>query len=214
MEDQLQVMILSNEKKDGNYIGLSDGGGEWHSEHSYVNQPTGYTQLHAIKVPKDGDYTEWTNMVKAYNNLSEYMKFRLEWLVGIHSFNGLKNPRNSAPVLHGNDEDDYKRSPPGSFLPIIRSHPHTGRKALYLSPRITIGVKDMEDTEAQSLRDELFTHIKNRDFVYHHRWAVGGLLIWDNRATIYPASASPKASTAACATRPCWEKYRFRMTQF
>jgi taurine dioxygenase len=181
------VMILSNEKQDGKFIGLPDGGSEWHSDHSYVDQPTGYTMLQAIKVPKDGGDTEWTNMVRAYEALPDDMKSRLDGLVGIHSFNRMKNQRLSVPVRHMNDPDYYKRSPPDSFHPIVRTHPHTDKKALYISPRFTIGIKDMDDFEAQPLLDELFAHIQNRDFIYHHRWTVGDLLMWDNRATIHLA---------------------------
>ncbi len=187
MKDQPEVMILSNEKEDGKFIGLPDGGSEWHSDHSYVDQPTGYTMLHAIKVPKDGGDTEWTNMVRAYEALSDEMKSRLDGLIGIHSFNRMKNQSLSVPVRHMNDPDYYKRSPPDSFHPVVRTHPHTGKKALYISPRFTIGIKDMDDVEAQPLLDELFAHIQNRDFIYHHRWTVGDLLMWDNRATIHLA---------------------------
>ena len=187
MKDQPEVMILSNEKEDGKFIGLPDGGSEWHSDHSYVDQPTGYTMLHAIKVPKDGGDTEWTNMVRAYEALSDEMKSRLDGLIGIHSFNRMKNQSLSVPVRHMNDPDYYKRSPPDSFHPVVRTHPHTGKKALYISPRFTIGIKDMDDFEAQPLLDELFAHIQNRDFIYHHRWTVGDLLMWDNRATIHLA---------------------------
>jgi taurine dioxygenase len=187
MKDQPEVMILSNEKQDGKFIGLPDGGSEWHSDHSYVDQPTGYTMLQAIKVPKDGGDTEWTNMVRAYEDLPDDMQSRLDGLVGIHSFNRMKNQRLSVPVRHMNDPDYYKRSPPDSFHPIVRTHPHTDKKALYISPRFTIGIKDMDDFEAQPLLDELFAHIQNRDFIYHHRWTVGDLLMWDNRATIHLA---------------------------
>ncbi len=187
MKDQPEVMILSNEKEDGKFIGLPDGGSEWHSDHSYVDQPTGYTMLHAIKVPKDGGDTEWTNMVHAYEALSNKLKARLEGLSGIHSFNRMKNQRLSVPVRHMNDPDYYKRSPPDSFHPIVRTHPHTGKKALYISPRFTIGIRDMDDAEAQPLLDTLFANILNRDFIYRHRWSVGDLLMWDNRATIHLA---------------------------
>ena len=187
MKDQPEVMILSNEKQDGKFIGLPDGGSEWHSDHSYVDQPTGYTMLQAIKVPKDGGDTEWTNMVRAYEDLPDDMQSRLDGLVGIHSFNRMKNQRLSVPVRHMNDPDYYKRSPPDSFHPIVRTHPHTDKKALYISQRFTIGIKDMDDFEAQPLLDELFAHIQNRDFIYHHRWTVGDLLMWDNRATIHLA---------------------------
>jgi taurine dioxygenase len=187
MKDQPEVMILSNEKEDGKFIGLPDGGSEWHSDHSYVDQPTGYTMLQAIKVPKDGGDTEWTNMVRAYEVLPDEMKSRLDGLIGIHSFNRMKNQRLSVPVRHMNDPDYYKRSPPDSFHPIVRTHPHTNKKALYISPRFTIGIKGMDDADAQPLLDELFTHIQNRDFIYHHRWTKGDLLMWDNRATIHLA---------------------------
>jgi taurine dioxygenase len=187
MKDQPEIMILSNEKEDGNFIGLPDGGSEWHSDHSYVDQPTGYTMLHAIKVPRDGGDTEWTSMVKAYDSLSDNMKRRLDGLVGIHSFNRLKNRRLTVPVRHGDDPDYYKRSPPDSHHPMVRTHPATGKKALYISPRFTIGIKDLDDSEAQNLLDELFAHIRDRDFVYRHCWTVGDLLLWDNRATIHLA---------------------------
>ena len=189
MKNHPEVMILSNETRNGKYVGLPDGGSEWHSDHSYVEQPTGYTMLHAIKVPKDGGDTEWINMIKAYETLSGKMKDRLKGLVGIHSFNRLKNRRLAAKVLHGDDKDYYeKRSPPDSHHPIIRTHPYTGKKALYVSPRFTISIKGMENEEAQSLLDQLFGHCQNRDFVYRHRWTVGDLLMWDNRSTIHLAT--------------------------
>jgi taurine dioxygenase len=187
MKDQPEVMILSNEKEDGKFIGLPDGGSEWHSDHSYVDQPTGYTMLHAIKVPQDGGDTEWTNMVLAYDTLSDEIKAQLEGLVGVHSFNRMKNQRLSVPVRHMNDPDYYKRSPPDAFHPIVRTHPHTGKKALYISPRFTIGIRGMDDAQAQSLLDILFSHIQNRDLIYRHQWSVGDLLMWDNRATIHLA---------------------------
>ena len=187
MDDQPEVMILSNEKENGQFIGLPDGGSEWHSDHSYVAQPTGYTLLHAIKVPKDGGDTEWTNMVRAYETLSSDMKTRLEGLIGIHSFNRLRNQRLTVPVRHMNDPEYYKRSPPDAFHPIVRTHPYTGKRALYLSPRFTIGIKDVDDKVAQPLLDELFDHIQDRNLVYRHRWSIGDLLMWDNRTTIHLA---------------------------
>ena len=187
MKDQPEVMILSNEKEEGKFIGLPDGGSEWHSDHSYVDQPTGYTMLHAIKVPQDGGDTEWTNMVRAYDTLSDEIKAQLEGLVGVHSFNRMKNQRLSVTVRHMNDPDYYKRSPPDAFHPIVRTHPYTGKKALYISPRFTIGIRGMDDAQAQSLLDILFSHIQNRDFIYRHQWSVGDLLMWDNRATIHLA---------------------------
>ncbi|MFT5439926.1 MAG: taurine dioxygenase [Alphaproteobacteria bacterium] len=188
MKDQPEVMILSNELENGKNVGIPDAGSDWHSDHSYVDQPTGYTMLYALKIPQDGGDTEWTNMIAAYEALSDEMKQRLDGMIAIHSFNRLRNPRMTVGVRHGDGQDYYKRSPPDAFHPIVRTHPATGRKALYISPRFTIGIKDMEDAAAQSLLGELFDHIAGREFVYRHRWTVGDLLMWDNRTTIHLAT--------------------------
>ena len=126
-------------------------------------------------------------MVRAYETLSSDMKTRLEGSIGIHSFNRLRNQRLTVPVRHMNDPEYYKRSPPDAFHPIVRTHPYTGKRALYLSPRFTIGIKDVDDKIAQPLLDELFDHIQDRNFVYRHRWSIGDLLMWDNWTTIHLA---------------------------
>jgi taurine dioxygenase len=188
MPGQPEVLILSTEIKDGKNVGIPDAGSDWHSDHSYVDQPTGYTILQSVTVPKMGGDTEWTNMVAAYDTLSDDMKKRVDGLIGIHSFNRTKNPRMTRPTRHENEKAYFdERSPPDAFHPIARTHPYTGRQALYISPRFTIGIKDMDDAEAQPLLDELFEHIANRDLIYHHRWRDGDLVMWDNRSTIHLA---------------------------
>lgn len=188
MPGQPEVLILSTEIKDGKNVGVPDAGSDWHSDHSYVDRPTGYTILQSVTVPKVGGDTEWTNMVTAYETLSDEMKDRLDGLIGIHSFNRNKNHRMTRPTRH-TDEKAYfdERSPPDAFHPIARTHPHTGRKALYISPRFTIGIRDMDESEAQPLLDELFAHIANRDLIYHHKWREGDLVMWDNRSSIHLA---------------------------
>jgi len=188
MPGQPEVLILSTEIKDGNNMGIPDAGSDWHSDHSYVDCPTGYTILQSVTVPKLGGDTEWTNMVAAYETLSHSLKSKLHGLTAIHSFNRTKNPRMTRPTRHA-DEKDYfdERSPPDAFHPVVRTHPYTGRKALYISPRFTIGIKDMDEAEAQPLLDELFAHIANRDLIYRHKWRDGDLVMWDNRSTIHLA---------------------------
>jgi taurine dioxygenase len=188
MPGQPEVLILSTEIKNGKNMGIPDAGSDWHSDHSYVDWPTGYTILQSVTVPKLGGDTEWTNMVAAYETLSHSLKSKLHGLTGIHSFNRTKNPRMTRPTRHA-DEKAYfdERSPPDAFHPIVRTHPYTGRKALYISPRFTIGIKDMDEAEAQPLLDELFAHIANRDLIYRHKWRDGDLVMWDNRSTIHLA---------------------------
>jgi taurine dioxygenase len=187
LADFPEIMVLSNEMRDGKPVGIPDAGSDWHSDHSYMPTPTGDTMLHALRVADEGGDTEWANMYTAYDTLPEALKARIEGLIGIHSFNRLKNPRVKVGKRHGNAEEYYKRSPPDVYHPIARTHPATGRKALYITPRFTIGIRGMEDDEAQPLLDELFAHQMNRDFVYRHTWRKGDLVIWDNRCTIHKA---------------------------
>lgn len=188
MVDQPEVLILSTEIKDGKNVGIPDAGSDWHSDHAYVDRPTAYTILQSVTVPSVGGDTEWTSMVAAYGALGDAMKARLDGVVGIHSFNRMKNPRMTRRTRHANEAEYFnQRSPPDAFHPIVRTHPFTGRKALFISPRFTIGIKGMDDAEAEALLEELFAHIANRDFVYHHRWRQGDLLMWDNRSAIHLA---------------------------
>lgn len=189
MPGQPEVLILSTElDENGKNIGIPDAGSDWHSDHSYVDYPTAYTILQSIIVPKVGGDTEWTNMTRAYETLDDSLKARIEGLIGIHSFNRVRNPRLAQRSRHSDEAAYYNdRSPPDAHHPIVRTHPHTGRKALFVSPRFTIGIKDLDDAIAQRLLDELFAHIAKREFVYHHQWQSGDLVMWDNRQTIHLA---------------------------
>ncbi len=186
--------MLSTEIRDGKNVGIPDAGSDWHSDHAYVDRPTAYTILQSITVPEHGGDTEWTNMAAAYDALDDDMKQRLEGLVGINSFNRYRNPRMTRPTRHANPEQYFaERSPPDAFHPIVRTHPATGAKMLFVTPRFTIGIRDTDDAEAQPLLDRLFAHIANRDFVYHHRWQPGDLVMWDNRQTMHLACGGVQA---------------------
>lgn len=189
MPDQPEVLILSTElDADGNNLGIPDAGSDWHSDHSYVDVPTAYTILQSVIVPDNGGDTEWVGMTAAYDALSDEMKERIDGLIAIHSFNRFRNPRMTRPDRHGDGEAYYaERSPPDAFHPIARTHPHTGKKALFISPRFTLGIQDMDDAEAQPLLDELFDHLLEERFIYHHQWRKGDLVMWDNRQTLHKA---------------------------
>jgi taurine dioxygenase len=182
MKDVPEIMILSNEIVDGKLVGNPDAGSDWHSDQSYTDRPCAYTILQSVRIPEEGGDTAWTNMTKAYETLPAAMKERIAGLIGVHNFSRLKNKR--MPPLPRLSPDYYdKYSPPDAYHPIVRTHPFTGRKALYLSARSTIGVKDMDDSEAQPLLDELFAHIANPALVYRHKWKRGDLVMWDNRSS-------------------------------
>ncbi len=188
-----EILVLSNRQEDGRYIGLLQGGKDWHSDLSYLQAPSMASMLHALEIPAEGGDTEWANMYAAYDTLPAATRDRIHGLRAIHSFDRRRNPRVTIPIQYkGNADGAYDRSPPDVYHPIARTHPATGRKALFVSPRFTIGIQDMDDGEAQPLLDELFEHAIRREFIYHHKWRLGDLLLWDNRCLLHLACGGIK----------------------
>lgn len=189
LKDHPEILLVSNKKENGKYIGVENAGDEWHSDLSYMDKPSLGSLLYALEVSQDGGDTEWSNMYTAYDTLPEAMKQRLDGLKARHSFNRFRNPRIGIPEKHReNAEERYaKISPPDVIHPVVRTHPVTQRKALFVSPRFTIGIEKLPEQEGQALLDELFEHATRRDFIYHHEWRLGDLLFWDNRCTLHLA---------------------------
>jgi taurine dioxygenase len=200
LEDQLNahytvegypdVLVLSNDVKDGKPIGLIDGGDFWHSDSSHRERPSMATLLHAVKNPKKGGDTEFANMYAAYETLPEPMKRRIAGLKGVHAVSKLKNKRVTVSSRRPDGKDFYERQKaiPDQVWPLVRTHPVTGRKALYLSPRFTIGIEGLPEAAADEILDYLFAHQVRDDFVYRHTWRDGDLVIWDNRCVIHHAT--------------------------
>ena len=186
MPGQPEVLILSTEIKDGKNVGVPDAGSDWHSDHSYVDQPTGYTILQSVTVPKVGGDTEWSNMYLAYETLPEETKQRIEGLRGVHVFDRRKNPRTRVDAQYAANPDAVYGLPiPDATHPMVRTHAQTGRKSLFVSPRFVVGIEGMDDVEAQPLLDELFEHQVRLEFRYRHKWRKGDLLMWDNSCLIH-----------------------------
>lgn len=180
-----EILMVSNRQEDGRYIGAVSAGDYWHSDLSCKAEPNMGSLLYALELPSDGGDTEFCNQYLAYETLPEATRRRIEGRRAIHTFNRMRNPRVHIPEMH---RDDAKmrygeRAPEDGVHPIVRTHPETGRKALYVSPRFTIAIEGMDDPEAQKLLDELFAHQLRRDLIYRHEWRPGDLVFWDNRCT-------------------------------
>jgi taurine dioxygenase len=200
LEDQLnahytvegypEVLVLSNDIKDGKPVGLIDGGDFWHSDSSHRDRPSMATMLYAVKNPRQGGDTEFANMYAAYETLPEALKQRIAGLKGVHAVSKLKNKRVTVSARRPDGKDFYERqkSIPDQIWPLVRTHPETGRKALYVSPRFTIGVEGLAEGEADEILDQLFAHQTRKEFLYRHEWRDGDLVIWDNRCVIHQAT--------------------------
>jgi taurine dioxygenase len=183
--DDPDVLILSNEiGNDGNAVGVVDAGEEWHSDLSYQPAPAYATILQLIKRPSRGGDTEFCNLYNAYEALPTGVKKRINGLNGIHHLSKLRNPRVKISPNRPGAAEYYARVNDdglGSMQPIVRTHPESGRQALFISPRFTIGIEGMDDSESQPLLDELFAHLEDNRFHYRHKWQDDDLVMWDNR---------------------------------
>ena len=188
--DYPEVLVLSNDVRDGKPIGLIDGGDFWHSDSSHRDFPSMATILYAVKNPDAGGDTEFANMYAAYEALPEDLKRRIAALRGVHAVSKLRNKRVTVSPRRPDGKDFYERqkSIPDQVWPMVRTHPVTGKKALYVSPRFTIGIEGLTQEEADPILDYLFAHQTRPEFVYRHKWRDRDLVMWDNRSVIHQAT--------------------------
>jgi taurine dioxygenase len=161
-------------------------GGNWHSDTTYLAQPPLATLLYALETPKQGGDTLFASTYAAYDALSEGMRAVVDKLVGVNSAS-LKvtgGRRKMHSTIGGMKVHDMERADDlEAEHPVVRTHPETGRKALYLSRSHTIHFKDMSEAESRPLIDFLQAHQIRPEFTCRVRWSPGTLTVWDNRCT-------------------------------
>ncbi|NQU70038.1 MAG: TauD/TfdA family dioxygenase [Rhodospirillales bacterium] len=188
-----EILVLSNERnQDGSRVSIADGGVGWHSDLSYMERPAMGSLLYAVDapdVPGVVQDTAWSSGYLAYESLPEDLKQRIQGLKAIHVFDQDRNPR--MPPIDTRYRDKHtpamRALTPPREHPIVRIHPVTGRKALFVSIRFTIGIAEMEGAEGDALLDALFAHQAEGGFNYLHQWRKGDLILWDNRCTNHRA---------------------------
>lgn len=188
--DYPDVLVLSNRKEKGEYVGATPAyaGFTWHADLTYAERPSMGSMLHALEAPAKGGDTAFANMYTAYETLPGETRRKLAGLKAIHVRDRRKNPRAQLTADFDRDADEYYGVPvPDSLHPMVRTHPESGRKALFVSPRFTVAIEGLDDEEAQPLLDELFAHQRRPEFIYRHKWRLGDLVFWDNRCTIHKA---------------------------
>tara|TARA_R110000787_G_scaffold16622_46_gene51527 strand:+ start:7272 stop:8156 length:885 start_codon:yes stop_codon:yes gene_type:complete len=188
-----EIYWISNITKDGKPVGSHDAGRYWHSDLCYLEKPSRATLLNAIEVPeKDGRVygdTCFISAVDAYDALSDEMKQRLAGLRAANGYRFMWNKKalefGLRPVL---SEKELEKYPADAIHPVVRTHPHTGRKCLYVCEGYTHRILDLPESESDDLLQELFTHMKQPAFAHNHNWRIGDLLIWDNCAVQHKAT--------------------------
>ncbi len=186
LPDLPEVLVLSNVKKNGKTLGRAGVGEYWHSDLQYLAKPSLGSIMHAIEVPEIGGDTMFANQFSAYEALSDGMKDLLDGLEVVHHF--AKARYNSVQVGYARpySDEELKKTPPVTH-PAVRTHPETGRKALYASPGFALNFVGMTEEESRPLLEFLYRHAVNPRFLYRHKWRANDIVFWDNRSLMHYA---------------------------
>jgi len=184
-----EILLISNIRDErGEHIGLADAGFTWHTDTSYRRRPSRCSLLYAKEVPhRDGrplGETVFANTIAAYEALPEAMRRRIDGLKAIHRYSARRRVADSPrPKL----TQEQLAETPDIPHPIVRTHPYTGRKSLYVTAGECIGIDGMPEDEGVDLVAELDAYCVRPEFLYRHKWQVGDLLMWDNATSMHLA---------------------------
>jgi taurine dioxygenase len=178
-----QIHYVSNQDhfSDGRRYIPGDG---WHTDHSNAVRPPKATVLHAVDLPDTGGDTQYANMAAAYASLPPAIRERIASLMGIHVYQS----SHSARKLMTLTEADQERVPNAVLHPLVRTHPESGARSIYINPIRIEGILGLDHKEALPLLDELLAHGTAERFQYRHQWKPGDLVMWDNRCLLHKAN--------------------------
>jgi len=198
-----EILIVSNVlDAGGKAIGVEDAGRFWHSDLSYKQVPSLLSALYAIEVPVQNGkvlgHTNFASTTAAYNALPEDLKSKLGGLKNVHSYVYYRNKniraqkeeqvRGDRVVQEHVLTPEHLAQVPDAEMPIVRTHPVTGRKGLFINEAHTSHIAGLPKAEADALLKELCAHIIKPEFQYEHHWQAGDLLMWDNCAAQHKAN--------------------------
>jgi len=184
-EECAEVNIISSEDRDE----LGDGeklvnGASWHTDDSFMRAPCSLTMLYGVIVPSSGGDTQFTNMYAAYDDLAPETRAKIEGLKVVHKYD---SSRKTGRVAKRPEAE--MAAMPEAIHPLVRTHPETRRKALYLNPNRMEGIVGLGHAESDALLDALIAHAIQPQYQYRHVWRQGDVVIWDNRCTMHKANA-------------------------
>ena len=189
--DHPEILLVSNEVRDGRHIGLADAGRYWHSDLSYKALPSLGSLLHAKVLPDEGGDTLFASMVAAYEGLPAELRTRIDGLRAEHDYAARVARQSSSTGLRPNLSEAQRAEVPPVVHPVVRVHDETGRRALFVNQGFTTRILDISEAESAEILSRLFSAAVARGIIYCHRWREGDLVMWDNRAVIHLAAGCP-----------------------
>ena len=208
-----QIYVLSNVRQAGKPIGRDGAGTHWHSDSTFTEKPSSATLLHGVTVPDRGGYTLFVDTVDAYERLDDATKARIEGRRAIHRYQRKEFVYSGDRTIDEAEKQEIERvkalrqaeaeaagpsataqrsnREPDRLHPVVRTHPVTGRKALYLNDEMTVGIEGIPDDEAVPLLHRLCEVATAPETVLRYKWREGDVVVWDNAAVIHSATFTP-----------------------
>ncbi len=176
-DDNPHVMYVSNVRDEGLKTTLEDGEMWFHSDQCYFEQPVSATVLYAEEIPSRGGNTRFANCYAAYETLPDEIKRRIDGRRALNAY----DYGDQMQIKDGARPADA----PQFVHPVVRTHPETGRKAIYVNRLMTEHIVDMSRDESDEILATLYNHIEQQRFVYEHVWRPADLVMWDNRCALH-----------------------------
>lgn len=188
-----EILVVSNVVENGKPIGLADAGRYWHSDLSYMAEPSLGSLLHAQELPAEGGDTLFASMTAAYDALPAALRKRIDGLRAVHSYEARNKAQQAVTgaARPGLSEAQRSAVPPVEH-PVVRVHPDSERKAVFVNEGFTTHIVGVPEAESRELLAELFEVSSAERFIYRHVWRPHDLVFWDNRQTIHLATPFPQ----------------------
>lgn len=189
LAEKPELFVVSNVQEDGKPKGAIYAGQYWHSDLSYTPEPALGSMLYALEIPSVGGDTMFANMYLAYETLSDTMKDLIAGLRGVHDYShAYETVFSKLPGRPPITDEQLAKVPPVEH-PLVRTHPETNRKCLFVNPGFTRSIVGMTEEESRAVLEFLFAHATRPEFIYRHHWRDHDLLMWDNRCLMHRAVA-------------------------
>ena len=184
LEEFPEVVVLDNHTD--NPVFSTD---HWHSDETFRVTPPMGSILRCIRRPETGGETLWADMCAAYENLSDKMQNFISGLEAIHDFKNFRHKFDHLPIRERHEKlAQMEEELPNPAHPVVRTHPVTGRKALFVNEQFTLAIKGMREDESRALLDFLYAQARIPEYQFRFHWEVNSMVFWDNRPTQHYAA--------------------------
>ncbi len=185
-----EILLVSNEQRDGKPIGLADAGRYWHSDLSYMAEPSMGSFLLSRVRPAEGGDTLFASMHATYDRLPDSLRQRIVGLSAEHSYAAQADKRAAAgprPPL----TPEQRAAVPPVVPPVVRRHEATGRPAVFVNEGFPTRILEVPEAEGAEILEQLFAAARDPAVQYRHVWRDGDMVMWDNRAVVHLATGCP-----------------------